>query len=232
MGGWRPPERREKVGGLGKSPGATQEETGGLRLCLAQSVCACRDGDPCPEREAGWWYRGGFPAPKAPLSPVQVWGVPRGFLLHVHSCSWCLAGVRVLPPLLPGFCPSSVCLSVCLSVPIPHPPRRAWGSLRVCGTGPLPRPSPVFISHCTTGTAMPNKTAMGSSCVAVFGAAVRGGMLGVMVGITMGSEVPQRSSPSTARAALCPHTKAPPRTERTPQAMRAALQRHEQRLPG
>lgn len=76
---------------------------------------------------------------------------------------------------------------------------------------------------------MPNKTAMGSSGVAVFGASVRGRMVG---GSRWGSLVPQRSSPSTARAALCPQTKAPPRTERTPQAMRAALQRHEQRLPG
>lgn len=51
-------------------------------------------------------------------------------------------------------------------------------------------------------------------------------------GTIVGSAAPQCSSPSTARAALCPQTKVPQSTERTPQAMKAALWGHEQGAGG
>lgn len=79
-------------------------------------------------------------------------------------------------------------------------------------------------------TTIPNKIVMGdSSGVAVFGVGVVGPS-GSFWGGTQnrgGGTAPQCSSPITARAALCPHTKVPPSTERMPQAMRAALRGHE-----
>lgn len=149
---------------------------GGLRLCLVQCVCACRDGDPCPRGESGWWQRRGFPAPKTPLSPFQVWGGPKGV-------SFACAQLQLVPCRREGGClPSflgSVLLSVCLSVcanPTPTPP--CVGVPQGVWHRTLANTLSVFISHCTTGTVMPNKTAMGSRGVAVFGALVRGRMVG------------------------------------------------------
>lgn len=90
MGGGRlDPPREQGVGwGSVQVPrGHPGRRLGGLKLCLVQCVCACREGDPCLRGESRWWQRGGFPAPKVPLSPFQVWGGPKGFPLHVHSRS-------------------------------------------------------------------------------------------------------------------------------------------------
>lgn len=108
LGGWSPPESSL---GVCKSPGPPREETGGVKLCLVQCVSACRGGDPGGVRVVA---EGGFPAPKVPLSPFQLWGVPRGFLCMctVAACR-CLAGVRVAAS-PPSWGLYFVCVSVCL----------------------------------------------------------------------------------------------------------------------
>lgn len=146
------------------------------------AVCVCLQGWG-PEESQGGGRVGGFPVPKSPLSPFQLWGS--------QGVSFACAQLQLVPcrregGCLPSFLGSVLCLCVCLSVLIPHPPRRVWGSLRVCGTGPLPIPSPVFISHCTTATVMPNKTTMGSVvwlCSGQDGGGSQWGHSGVTVGL-------------------------------------------------
>lgn len=90
MGGGRlDPPREQGVGW-----GSVQVPKGhpGRRLgeveAVPGAVCLCLQGrGPVSQGESRWWQRGGFPAPKVPLSPFQVWGGPKGFPLHVHSRS-------------------------------------------------------------------------------------------------------------------------------------------------
>lgn len=100
----------------------------------------------------------------------------------------------------------------------------------VGGASPGPFLTQVFINSRAMETTIPNKIVMGdSSGVAVFGVGVVGPS-GSFWGGTQnrgGGTAPQCSSPITARAALCPHTKVPPSTERMPQVTRAALWGHE-----
>lgn len=157
--------------------GPPWEETGELGLCL---VCVClQEWGPMPQGEPGWWQRGVSLLPRCPLILSSCGQSP--------GVSFACAQLQLVPcrrenGCLPSFLGSVLCLCVCPSVPIPHPPCRAWGSLRVCGTGPLPIPSLVFISHCTTGTVMPNKTAIGSSGVAVLGSLCGAGRRGARWG--------------------------------------------------
>lgn len=161
----------------------------------------------------------GFPSPiGVAAGALQAWGVavscppfPKPWGLSVHAC-----------------------LSVCLSVhTLPDPmgcPRGVWRA--VCGGGASPGPflTQVFINSRAMENTILNKIVMGASGgVAMFGIRVVGPS-GSFLGGTQnrgGGTAPQCSSPITARAALCPHTKVPPSTERMPQAMRAALRGHE-----
>lgn len=138
-------------------------------------------------------------------------GGPEGFPLCVCGGSRCLAGVGVAalpppPPPLPGVYTSICGLSVRVqrSLPILPPPRRAWGSLRVHGAGPSPIPCPIFISRCTTGTVMPNKTVMGSSSVAVSRVAVQGGGGHGGVGHNSGVRCPSVQQPQHGQGSTLP----------------------------
>lgn len=91
-----------------------REETGGVEA-VPGAVCECLQGwGPVTQGAVRVVAEGGFPAPKVPLSPFQLWGVPRGFLCMctVAACR-CLAGVRAAAS-PPSWGLYFVCVSVCL----------------------------------------------------------------------------------------------------------------------
>lgn len=110
-GSWEAGAPLKTVWGSASPQGHPGRRLGRLRLCLVQCVSACRGGDPGGVRVVA---EGDFPAPKVPLSPFQLWGVPRGFLCMctVAACR-CLAGVRVAAS-PPSWGLYFVCVSVCL----------------------------------------------------------------------------------------------------------------------
>lgn len=151
------------------------------------------------------------------------------------GCPAGLGGGCVMPPLPQTLGSVRPCVPVRLSV-CAHPARPHGlpeGGLEGCvcvGASPGPFLNQVFINSRAMENTILNKIVMGASGgVAMFGIRVVGPS-GSFLGGTQnrgGGTAPQCSSPITARAALCPHTKVPPSTERMPQAMRAALRGHE-----
>lgn len=116
-----PPLRAGSRLGLCAIPrGRPGRRLGGLKLCLVQCVCACRGGDPCPRGSQGGGRGRVSLLPRCSFSPFQVWGGPKGVSLHVHNCSWCLAGVRVAAS-PPSWGLYFVCVSVCLCQSHTHP---------------------------------------------------------------------------------------------------------------